>query len=414
MSDLGLGLSYVLPRTEFTVDVTTRSVVRSTEAGHVLDSVADVQLASAAVADTDHRHTLRVDAGLLEKISLVLTLDDRGFITAVNSEAGRDISPVVSLVGKAVSLATAVLVLGVLPPTSPAPVLLESEWERLHPELETLRASLGTQAERLLADLIDQARTPAELADLGRALDAVQDQLAAVSQARRAWIAGQSTKPAKTSWRLAPADLHRVDGAVLPETISPTTRRMSASVRQMVADHGVLPAIADPSRSSTKAPQDQMQRDCIALRRSRPVVVGIYTKDPDSGWTLDRASMRHMDVVDDFSPTDPLSIDGSWWRMNKFELSFHPDMSLKTFGVGSTPSIAAVATSAGEVMDALGQARKDLAARPTADEEALARAKTQLDLLTAVSGHEVLAATRGRAAELAVLEQQKKLREATA
>lgn len=412
MSDLGLGLSYVLPRTEFTVDVTTRSVVLATDGGHVLDSVTDVQLASAAVADTDHRHTLRVDAGLLEKISLVLTLDDRGFITALNSEAGRDISPVVSLVGKAVSLATAVLVLGVQAPPAATPDYLEEEWEQRNPELENLRGLLSARAASLLTDLVDEASTPVQLADLGRALEAVQDQLAAVSQARRAWIAGQSTEPVQHSWRLAPADLHRVDGAVLPDAISPTTGSPLTGPLQTMADLGVLAAIADPNRSDTPPTHSEMEPDCIALRRSRPVVVGIYTKGPDSGWTLDQASMRHMDVVDDFSPTDPLSIDGSWWRMNKFELSFHPDMSLKTFGVGSTSSVAAVATSAGEVMDALGQARKDLAARPTADEEALARAKTQLDLLTAVSGHEVLAATRGRAAELAVLEQQKKLREA--
>jgi hypothetical protein len=256
------------------------------------------------------------------------------------------------------------------------------------------------------------ATPAAELDALGKATEAVQRQLATVSEARRSWIAGQASDGSKQTWRLAPVDLYPVNAAVLPESLVPDAGRMSPSSRELADQHAVLAAIADPDRQPQKVANDPMPRDHVALRRSRPVTVGVYTRDPSAGWTLDDKSLRALDVVDEFCPIDPLSLDGSWWRMKKFELSYHPDMSLKTFGISSTSSLAGVATSTGDLFDALGQARKDIAARPSADEKERDRAKVQFELLQASSQYEVLAATRYRSAELAVLEQQKKLREA--
>jgi len=55
-------------------------------------------------------------------------------------------------------------------------------------------------------------------------------------------------------------------------------------------------------------------------------------------------------------------------------------------------------------------ARKELTERSTAADRELETASTQLNLLKIANESEVLAATQQRAVELAVLEQQKKLR----
>ena len=396
MGNIGLGLSYVLPSTEFAIDVVTRSEVRSRAASHYLETVADVQVTTTAVADLAYRQLLTVDAGLLEKISLVVSLDDRGFITAVNSEAGRDISPVVSLLGKAVSLAAAVVLLGVPMTdgdTDTAPSL-EDEWDAKYPRLVVLRAALTDQVERLVNAMANGTTSVEELHALGSATEAVQNQLAIVSEARRAWIAGRTVSGSKDSWRLKPADLYRVEEPTLPDVLEPSTGRLSAPMKDMCNKYSVFVAIADPDRAARKTRNVAMDTDQIALRRCRSVAVGVYTNDPKAGWTLDRGGIRFLDIVDDYSPTDPLSIDGSWWRMKKFEISYHADMSIKSFGVSSTSSVSAIATSTGEVLDALTQARKDRAASPTDADKELAKAKTQLELLQSASEYEILAEPR--------------------
>lgn len=409
MGDIGLGLTYVLPRTEFAVDVVGRQVVAADGGQHWLRKVADVQVTTAAVADPEYRQTLWVDAGLLEKISLVVTLDDRGFITALNSEAGRDISPVISLAGKAVSVAA--VLMGVLPIEPPSEPSLEEQWTKEHDELERLRTALTEQVKRLLDQAANSSTTVEELAQLGPALEAVQAQLATLSEARRAWIAGKATEGDQESWRLSPADLYRVNGTTLPDTLDVRSRDASPCVKEMMRKHGVLVAIADPDRAKKTTANEPMRRDTVALRRSRSVMIAVYTRDSETGWNMEPETLRSLDVVDDFSPTDPLSVDGSWWRMKKFELSYHPDMSLKSFGVSSSPNASAVATSTGDFLDVVAQTGKDIKAGPSDADKELAKAKTQLDLLKTASEYEVLAATKNQAAELAHLEQQKKIRE---
>ena len=127
---------------------------------------------------------------------------------------------------------------------------------------------------------------------------------------------------------------------------------------------------------------------------------------------LDGTSVTPMDVVDRYSPIDEVPLDGSWLRSREFNLAYHPDMSLMTFGVGTTPTASAIATSIGDVMDAAGAAAKSVADRPTDEQNKLDAAKTQLDLLKTTNDYEMLSATRAQSVEVAVLEQQKALRDA--
>ncbi|WP_433043433.1 hypothetical protein [Dactylosporangium sp. CS-033363] len=421
MSEVGLGLGYWLPRTRFAIAVTPRTVVRIDEGRSHVEEVQDVRVTPAVVQDPASRHTLTVRASLLETVAVTIELDDRGFIQSINSRSGKDYSPIVSLVGKAVGLAATFYTGGVAAITGDLPrqwreASLEDGWNALHPGLADAATALAERTDELLARLGHPETTAAGIAELGRALDVLQQQLAAISEARRGWIAGHARTFETTTWQLAPAELLRVAGPGLPDAlVDPPVPPAQAD---MSRDWHVLLAIADPDRpAGAAATAERDLTDHVALRRSRPVTIGVYRPHPgrDGGaWHLDPDSPAQLDIVDELSVTDLLPLDGSWHRDNKFVLAYHPDMSLKSFGIESAPAVAGLSTSIGEVLDAVAQARKDVAARPSAEEEAAARAKTQLELLQSLNSAEILAATRARSAELAALEQQKKLREAAA
>ena len=105
MSENGLQVSYWLPMTELVVSAVRRDLVRTGDNGSHLEPAVDVTVAPGVVADPRSRQRLAVEASFLEKVDLRLTFDDGGFLRAVNSAGGRDLSPVLSVVGKVVGLA---------------------------------------------------------------------------------------------------------------------------------------------------------------------------------------------------------------------------------------------------------------------------------------------------------------------
>lgn len=415
MAHVGLGLGYWLPRTEFGITLVRRKkVVPSTDRGsHVVD-VVDVSVAPSAVEDPRAHHSLTIDAGLLEKLSLTISLDDRGFITGLNSESGRDVSPVLDLVGKAVGLAAAaVTVVGVVGalPVSGAGVeedSLEQQWEDANPGLAALLGPLTAQSRNLLV-AVTEADDPKDVVDIGAALEVVQSHLAAISLARRTWIADRNAVVDTTTLQLSPSELFQIDDQTLPSTLEDHTR-WAAGGRSLSKEFNVIVAIADQRRdesgSGSEAALDSDRIDVVVLRRPRKAVTGVYLR-VDGTWQLDASSVQHLDIVDEDSASDLLSLDGSWLRTKTFELAYHPDMSLKTFGFTSTPTASSVATATGGIADALVAAKKTLTPTTSAEQRQLDAAKTQLELLKTANEFDVLSATRARAAELAALEQQR-------
>lgn len=410
MGTIELGLSYWLPRTVFEVEITKRDRVALRDGASFLDQVVDVRLERDTVEDPRSRMTLEVNAGLLEKISLAINLDDRGFIESINGESGRDLSPVVHLIGKAVSLAAGVMLLRTQQVPQEVPSL-DDLWAQRFPKLHELAVAFDDRIKGLLEDIGQRETDPAAVAQSGAALDVLQGQLAAIGQAKRTWISAQATALDSNQWKLQPSDLVTVNAPSLPEDLD--AKGISEPLAEMASRFGVLIAIADAHREGKERTEGEALTDQIALRRSRPVTVGAYVRaQPEGPWKLDPDSVVSMDVVDGFSHTDYLPLDGSWLRSRKFELSYYPDMSLKSFGLTTESSASAVATSVGEVFDAASKAAKDYRERPSELESKVESAKTQLELLKTATDMEVLAATKGRAAELAVLEQEKKIHEA--
>lgn len=411
MSLVSLGLSYWLPRTEFAIELAKRDTVVTHNSGTSwLSPVVDVTITPTTVEDPEARQFLTLNEGVLEDLSLTIQLDDRGFITSVNSEAGRDISPVIEVIGKAIGLAaTIVTTVGISAP--PPPASLDDQWATAHPKLAVLRESLSAKSEQLLTGLTT-ADIPAELSAVGAALEVVQSQLASISEARRSWIVGQGAVE-QTQLTVSAGELFPVAGQYLHPELSgsPTWNARGVNVSE---DYSAIVAIARGTDDDAPPVAPAGNSDVLILRRPRPATVGVYLLgvDRDTGnetWRLDPASVRHIDIVDHDSPVDYLSLNGKWMHKEKFELSYHPDMSLKTFGFSSTSTASAVATSTGGLMDAVAAARTSIAAMPSAEKRQLDAATMQLDLLKTASEFEVLSATRSRAAEVAVLEQQAKL-----
>ncbi|WP_157439233.1 hypothetical protein [Agreia sp. Leaf244] len=439
MSEIGLGLAYWLPQTQFSVEVTSRYIVSHhpdpfpdepspsdesdqgsappTATSPTSDregkswrvKVTDVDVTSQAVEDPDGRRSLRVDAGLLETISLTIGLDDRGFIRSINSETVRDVSPVISLVAKVVGaimpFAGVAFDLGDRPS-------LESEWDEKFPQLRVLRDQLIAHVEGLLRVVSSPDTSASVIIETGAAIEVLQSQLASVSQVRRAWIANQAHIIEKQTFILSPSELLRFPGPSLPQVLDRNSLPAGDSQAVLMDRFRTFIAIVDTARNSEPPRGERDLKDSVALRRSRRSIVGTYIKQPDNSWKLQEQSVRQLDIVDSHSETDYLELDGSWFRSRKFELVYHPDMSLKSYGVGSASSLSTIATATGEVLDAVGAARKEANARSSADEEKLAKAKTQLELLQTSDQFEILSATHAMSAELAALEQLEKLKAA--
>ncbi|MBG0568418.1 hypothetical protein [Actinoplanes aureus] len=404
-----LELGYWLPFTQFAVNTTKRYIVVAGDSGSYKQLAADVSLVPTAIADPKSRMTLNIDVRALEKVSLAVNLDDRGFIQSVNSESSKDLAPVMSVVGKAIGLAAAIVAFGPDENIPTASMSLEAEWALKYPLLSQNAAALEVKIAEYLQKVGDPSTLPQDVVHVGAALEALQNQLATISQAKRTWIAAQAGPSTTQGWKYAPEDLMALNGELPVTLLEPA---IPPQQTDMAGQFGVLVAIVDPDRTGVSRTADGSLVDRIVLRRSRPVTVGVYFRD-EKDWKLDESSVRQLDVVDGHSELDQLSLDGSWLKTKRFELSYHPDMSVKSFGVTTAPNASAVATSLGEILDATSVARKQIAERPAAAEQRLKAATLQLDLLKTASEYEVLAATHRESEELAILELRKRLREAT-
>lgn len=414
MTDVGLQLHYFLPRTQFTVALTKRLSIVTEADGSRLREVVDASVSPSVAPDTSCPARLSVDAGLLEKVDVTVKLDDRGVIESVNCESSRDLSPVVSLVGKLVGLATTVFMVDgevVEQEEEPPPPTLEDEWAATHASLESHRQRLMQQSERLLLQLGSIDSTPQELVAAGAALEQVQSQLAVVSQARREWISGQGRVTRNDTVIVASPDLSLVPGDELPTTLPPE-HGVPTGQADIAADYGILLVACDPHRPPNPTRVETGTRDAVVLRRSRPASVAVYARANDvDSWELRRDTVMHIDLVDELGKDMALSLDGWWTRSRKVALDFHADRSLKSFEVSSSSTLSTLGSSVGDVLDAVGTARKAAADKPSADEVLLEKQKLQLDLLKTADELEVLSVTRYASTELAIMKQGKEIRD---
>ncbi|MCW2762950.1 MAG: hypothetical protein JWR85_3151 [Marmoricola sp.] len=407
MSETGLGLSYWLAQTQFAVTLSKRKVIEAGNFGSYARPMVDVLIVPSAVADPSSRQDLTIDAALLDRLSLTINLDDRGLIESVTSEASRNVSPVINLLGDAASSEPSLAV------TFRGPVddkvrqrPLEEEWGQTNGQLAVHASEIEANIGRLLNDIGQASVTASSILQSGHALELLQSQLAAISQIKRTWLAGQAREFERREWRLTTADLLHIADTELPQRLADTS--ISGPLGQMVEGFGVLIAIADRDRSESDAPVSHDLRDTLVLRRGRPVTIGAYLPDKDGTWLLEPGSALAIEIVDEFSGTDHLSLDGSWLRGKSFNLAFHPDMSLKTLGLTSTVRGSGATTRGnGAERPATGNPviRPRIATGPLVEPP-----RPPLELLGTTSGYEVLAATRAQAGEPTLFEQRRKVR----
>lgn len=395
-----LGLSYWLPKTEFTLRATRTQRIVAANAGLAFAPEVAVTLASAVKPDRGRRHQLRVDVDLLENVSVDVELDDNGVIQSINSQTSSAFAIAVSLAAKVVSLAA--------PFALDVPEPLDQQWSTAHPGLSARLKELTKKVENLLAVVSGDATSAEDTVTAGTALKVCQTQLAAISRARREWIARHAAGAEVGNWTLVPKSLIRVTGA-LPDTL--VDPDIPAEQADAAGKFGVAVAISDPDRGKVESPPEEVQEDQLIIRSSRPASVGVYTCNEKGEWVLDPSSITYLDIVDEFSPYHEVSIDQRGLRSRTFKIAYHPDGSVKTFGLGSESAIGTLGPALGELMDAASAARKSLKERPSVEALALEKAKTQLDLLSTTTEYEVLAATHQQAAELAALEQKHRLAE---
>lgn len=427
----GPGLLYRLPATLFKVKASKRATIvrrpAQEESAEVigLSTLVDVQI-ERSVVPSGRAAVLNIDLNFLEKVDIRVSLDDRGLIESINSDSSRDVAGVISLVGKMLPLAR-VFLPG--PSWAPAPqdaeIDLGKVWSDRHPDLSRHRSQLVCQVERGLQNLSRPDATAVDIEAWGRALEVLQSQLASIGEARRSWLSDQAGVTDEQQFTLSTEHCVWVTSDALDSTYSMDDAGFQlpqdGPAALLAEKFDVCLALADPGRQVEAVEQPDGQLDDILLvRRARPAELGLYRRTghrtsfsgdrpPTYEWVLDEESRTYLDLVDERSELDAISLDSSVLRSKRVELAFHSDKSLKTFGFSSASAVSAVAESVGGVVDAVSELAKSR--RPSAERQALDKAKAQLDLLKATSDYEQLAATRGRAAELAVLEQERRLSE---
>ncbi|GAA0808024.1 hypothetical protein [Spirilliplanes yamanashiensis] len=225
----------------------------------------------------------------------------------------------------------------------------------------------------------------ADVVASGEALRALRREAAAVDRLRREWIAQHAGVGDPAGVELAVEDLVTLKkkAGELPRRMGPDAVNVPAAWADVADRYGAFVAVADPVRNWDKPQTPALETtDGIVMRRPRPVRVGVYQRsegeDGAEVWEL-RADAVTLDVVDDYSYYDVISLDGRWWHDRKVQLTMYPDQSIKTWAVTSSSMAGAIATSVGTLVDAAGAAQ--------------------------------LSATHERAAELAELEQRVKLAE---
>ena len=333
------------------------------------------------MADPATRLNLDVDADLLGRLALTINLDERGLIHSVTSEAGFDVVPLPSPAGTTVSIAAPA-------PAQPAdakPWSLEEQWTETHKSLAWRALAIEQSAGRLLDSMGDPNASAETILQSGRALECLQAQLGNLGQVKRAWIAAQAQEISRGEWRFSANDLVRIADRKLSEFLPDV--HVPEGMRRLAVEFGVVIAIADGDRRKQPAPVAVASEDTLAFRRSRPVQVGAYRPTQGGSWRLEAASVLAIDIVDDYSDIDHLSLDGPWLRTKAFNLAYHPDMSVKTLGLSTASSASAIASSLSGVASAAVSAASRVA-ELTAEAEQVGAEQAQRDLLTAAPDYE--------------------------
>ncbi len=425
-------LRYRLPKTVLSVGVTTGEEFVEIEHGHVLRPRLDVSLTSTVIPDPDGDVAAELKQGFLEKLSMTVSLSEGGLLESVNTQAGRDPSPIIGLVAKLIPLATLLFI----DRDRSKKTTLEQDWAACHQELAANYADLEARIKTTMQDLV-QSHTAGGVAEIGTALDVLRRELALIDRVRREWMSGRPTHTETVVSTFAPREAMVLPQEDLPDSLPIDPEQLPAAI-QGLAEYGIAVVVADPfTLDDAQRPPEE---DVLMVRRPRPVRVGIYrdperTLDPEADlpsevgagpvevielgtsvtdekareWKLTQSVS--VQVVDSASLIETISLRGQWWRERTVELSFHPDRTIKSYGLTSASTVGAVATAAGGVLDAVAAAGKALGERPSAEELAFDKAKRQLDMAKTGSEMAQLAATQERAVELAELEQRAKLAE---
>lgn len=243
----------------------------------------------------------------------------------------------------------------------------------------------------------------------------MQRELAALDRMRREWIAGKAKSLPSQTWTISAENLVNLTDWEdhLPDVL-PVDTDIPTELDDLAAAN-VLPVLSAKNRPLAKTDppaRGTYNEDSIVFRRPRSAVFGVYQRESAiAPWKRVRHLTADLDVVDSYSPQDKVSFDGNWLHNRKIDLAFHPDGSIKTYGVTAASTLSGIATAAGSALDAVGAAHKERTSKPDATEQALADAKIKLDLLKTSSEYAQLSAVHERAAELAELEQRVKLAE---
>lgn len=327
-----LGLGYWLAQTQFSVTVVKRNELERRGKETFVRAVVDVAVKPSVEADPTGRQRLDLDSALLSDLSLTIDLDERGLLESISTDPDR-ISPRTVGPNELVPDPPSVAVTcNISAKGTPPSLSLEQQWSRNHEHLVGHAAQIETNIERLLNNLGHFDANPVVIAQSGQALEVLQAQLEAIGRAKQDWMATPAGEHQRAVWHLTTADLVRVDNEELP--LSLAHAELSASLTEMAERFDVLVLMADGERPETRATPARHQ-SALALRRSRPAKIGVYVRSEIGDWDLQDGSVLALDVVDGFSRLDLIPLDGSWLRSTSFNLVFHADMSLKTFGTRS-------------------------------------------------------------------------------
>lgn len=413
-------LSYYLPKTVLKLAAHMRFVVVVDDQGGHLEPQVAATLGCYVVPDTRARCSATIDASVLEKNSLAIELSANGLIAAIGSVPAATAAPSSTGALLIAPQQTSVSMLPVpgglrLDPTNPeswtSPGSLRTVFSRTHPRTAALIADLSSRADQFLAGLrmSDQAT---EVLAFGSALEVVERELAAADRMRREWIALQGFAVRSDTWQIDVPSTVTVRGDVgdKPPATLPADTPVPPEQAVAARDHGLLVAVVDAHTPDAKQRKLQLdRRDELLMRRARPVTVAVYRRipegvdgfDPKAAWTLDKALVTSLDVVDANSTVDVLAPDAGLFGDRAVHVGFYPDGSLRSFGVSAvmSPFPTSGTRSAEPATTAGGIAAADVAAA------ALEAARLQLDLLHVGDEFTKLAATHAHRGELASLEQ---------
>jgi hypothetical protein len=115
-----------------------------------------------------------------------------------------------------------------------------------------------------------------------------------------------------------------------------------------------------------------------------------------------------MDIVDVFSASDYVALDGSWLRSKSFNLAYHPDMSLRTFGLTTRAKGSVVPSARGNRSERAEGVKPFV--QPRTPTDLLQEPVEPLELSKSTSDYELLAAARAQATDANLIEQRKRLR----